>query len=111
VVPDFPEMGSALPVNLYKPVGSRTVAAQFPRLQNQALALPELPALGSWVKLKNVLVVVVEGQLQVPSSLPPPTHIYTQAHRSAVHVIVDQIMITYVQLIELVVPRRAMNLK
>lgn len=64
VVPDFPEIGSTLPVNLYKPVERSSVLPQFPGLQNKATALPDLPAVGRWVKLKNLLVVVVEGQLQ-----------------------------------------------
>ena len=80
VVLDFPELGSAVPVNLYKPLehAAPNITAQFRHLQNQAVALPELPPLGSWVKLKNVNAVVVEGQLQVCASLttppPPPFH-------------------------------------
>jgi len=75
-VPDFPEFGTALPVNLYRPVEEHTVSPCFPQLQNQFKSL-QLPALGSWVKLKNVCAVVVEGQMQVlgpPLPLLPTTH-------------------------------------
>ena len=74
VVPDFPELGSAVPVNLYKPLehAAPNITAQFRHLQNQAVALPELPPLGSWVKLKNVNASVVEGQLQVSTPLFTP---------------------------------------
>jgi hypothetical protein len=69
-VPDFPEYGSTLPVNLYKPIEKQMVSPRFPKLQLPHKSLSELPALGSWVKLKNVCVVVVEGQLQVHASSP-----------------------------------------
>ena len=67
VVPDMPPLGSALPVMLYKPLAAQDKAqtvANFKKY-DAGVALPELPAAGSWVKLRNIGIVLVGGQIQV----------------------------------------------
>lgn len=67
-VKDFPMLGSVVPVTLYHPIDAASRTKKFKALHWEGFAdvpIPEPPTVGSWVKLCNVNVVSVEGQLQV----------------------------------------------
>lgn len=57
VVPDVPLLGTAMPIVIFSP-------AQPPEGSLKPKLV--LPAVGSWVKLRNVKSWVKAGQLQVP---------------------------------------------
>ena len=59
-----PLLGTALPVNLYKPL-VKAAASPINKKLTGAKPLPELPKAGQWVKLKNIQTVIIEGQMQV----------------------------------------------
>lgn len=67
VVDDFPELGSAVPVTVVHPITKADVPAQFRSVHQRAgdLPLPELPKPGAVIKLRNVAIVGVHGQVQV----------------------------------------------
>ena len=69
-VAEFPELGTVLPVNLHKPItrADTTKRLKFVPKWDQVdveTPMPELPAVGAWVKLRNLRAVAVDGQLQV----------------------------------------------
>ena len=69
LVANFPELGTALPVNLHKPISRADTTKRLKFLPKDQMdvepPMPELPPIGAWVKLRNLRAVAVDGQLQV----------------------------------------------
>ena len=72
-VTEFPELGTVLPVNLHKPITRADTTKRLKFLPKDQVdvepPMPELPAVGAWVKLRNLRAVAVDGQLQVRMSI------------------------------------------